>query len=761
MKIYPASTPLAAILFLGSFAGLLAQTAPTATPDETVKLSPFTVSAEKDAGYRATNSIGGTKINTPLRDIPLNIQVVTEDFIKDIGAIDGTEALKYQAGVEIRDRDGANYTSFRIRGYNVNWQFREGFRRYDINDATNIDRIEVVAGPAAVFYGFSQPGGLINTFNKRPTGQNTAELSYSHGTWNYNRAEVDANVAVNGKLAMRFSSSYTYQDSSWRDWDYLNRRVFAPVIAYQFTDDTKLTLDYEHLQQEIGFTTNKIQDAFIDPITGARTLLNRYLDIDRSRQWSGPDTVNTTGIDNFIASVDHRFADWLSMNAAVNLYGHTQVRRSDVQRGIQVDALRDRNGNLVRDSNGNTIRAIRTWWCDDPQANTVYNARVDFLGTYNAAGIKNKFLVGASTTFDINPREELRDGDTSTSSAGRIYRYYALTDLNPDLRKYNNSQFNAPLYTSVAQSYRDTQDFKSYYFNYMGSMWDEKINVLAGIRHDDFTYNRRRRDGAVGNAFDQNQQQWSPQLGIVVRPIPALSFYGLKNSSLEVPPVQTNSIGEVLPNREGRSTEYGLKYDLLDGRLSGILAVYTIKNKNIAINDPSVPRKLDGLPGESVTVGEQTSEGVDYNVMYSPFKGYQLVAGWSYNDTYVSKDVNPARIGQRFDILPYNRATFWNNYSFRDGSLKGLSVGFGTKWTDKMDRGTGSTWRVDLTDPNSPIIKNSAFWVWDAAVRYGTKIKGYDTTFSLNVLNLLDQKDQGGGIWIEPRNVRFTVGMKF
>lgn len=732
-----------------------------AANEEIVTLSPFAVNSTQDTGYRATNTIGGTKIDTPLRDVPMSIQVVTSELIRDIGAIDGTDLLKYQAGVEVRSRDGADDASFRIRGYNVFWQYREGFRRYDINDGVNIDRVEVVAGPAAVFYGFSQPGGIINTYNKRPLDRNFAELRYLYGSWNFNRVELDANLALNDRVAFRFNTSYTYQDDSWRDFEFLDRKVFAPVVQFRLTDRTTLTLDYEYLKQDRGFTHNKVQDAAIDPVTGNRTPLNRFLDVPASRQWSGPDAEHSNEISNLIAILDHQFNDWLAVNTAVNLYDRTQLRHSQINRGLQVDALRDGNGQLVRDGQGNAIKAIRTWWNDDDNANTVYNVRADFLASFDVGAVENKLLFGANHTFDINTRTEAREGDSATSTALRRFRYYPVGDVDPDLSLYNNEVFGNPLYLGPSLGYRDTQEFNSIYLNHSASAFDGMLHTLAGIRFDDFTYNRARTANGQGIVRDQTQDKWSPQLGAVFRPIPSLSFYALTNTSLEVPPVQTNSIGEVLPNREGKSIEGGVKYELMDGRLSGSLSLFEIRNTNIAVSDPNVPRKLDGLPGENVTVGEQTTEGFDFTVFYSPVDGYSLIAGWSYVDTYISKDTNPARVGQTFDILPYNRATFWNRYEFTDGAADGLGLGFGFRWTDEMDRGGGASWRVNPADPTSRIIKNDAYFVWDAAFTYRTRFAGHDTDLALHVFNVFDQEDQGGGLWIEPRNIRFTVGMRF
>ena len=73
------------LLFTASGASLLAQAAPAArpaTPEESiVTLSEFRVDATKDVGYRATNATSGTRLNTPIKDIPMPINVVTKEFI--------------------------------------------------------------------------------------------------------------------------------------------------------------------------------------------------------------------------------------------------------------------------------------------------------------------------------------------------------------------------------------------------------------------------------------------------------------------------------------------------------------------------------------------------------------------------------------------------------------------------------------------------------------------------------------------------------
>ena len=55
---------------------------------EVVKLNVFQVVAENDDEYRAANTTSGTRYSTPIKDLPMNIEVLTPAFMRDIGALD-------------------------------------------------------------------------------------------------------------------------------------------------------------------------------------------------------------------------------------------------------------------------------------------------------------------------------------------------------------------------------------------------------------------------------------------------------------------------------------------------------------------------------------------------------------------------------------------------------------------------------------------------------------------------------------------------
>ena len=103
-----------ALAFISPIPAAVAQPSPAASPsaspaqDEPITLSAFTISASSDVGYTATNTLAGTRLNTPLRDVGAALSVVTKEFLNDVGANDSTTLLTYTVSTEIGGVEG-NY----------------------------------------------------------------------------------------------------------------------------------------------------------------------------------------------------------------------------------------------------------------------------------------------------------------------------------------------------------------------------------------------------------------------------------------------------------------------------------------------------------------------------------------------------------------------------------------------------------------------------------------------------------------------------
>src|SRR5690606_29009479 len=194
---------------------LLAQSS-DALPPDAIQLSPFTVSTEKDKGYRATNSVAGTRLSTEIKKVPMSIEVITNDFIRDTGSTSLRESLRYSSGIILSSQqdglvnpgaldNGANAgandprgvnrdpndTTLKIRGFVVDQVLRDGFRRQTASDSVNIERIEVVRGPSALLYGVGSFGGVVNYLPKEPQLDPSYDIEFGVGSWDFKRASLD------------------------------------------------------------------------------------------------------------------------------------------------------------------------------------------------------------------------------------------------------------------------------------------------------------------------------------------------------------------------------------------------------------------------------------------------------------------------------------------------------------------------------------------------------------------------------------------
>ena len=170
-------------------------TPPPDSDEEPLQLSVFDVTTSRDEGYGSTYSVGGSRVNLPIQEIPSSIVSLNEQFLKDVGALEVNDAINYVSG--IATADGAQYS---LRGYaqqGVN--YRDGLpdREIGLNTATNdaggFQRIEVIKGPAGVLYGAHSMGGIVNRVSKVPLGtqQTNIQLGLSTGWDQFVRGVVD------------------------------------------------------------------------------------------------------------------------------------------------------------------------------------------------------------------------------------------------------------------------------------------------------------------------------------------------------------------------------------------------------------------------------------------------------------------------------------------------------------------------------------------------------------------------------------------
>jgi iron complex outermembrane recepter protein len=248
-----------------------------ASDEDVVELSPFVVETSKDVGYMATNAISGTRLNMAIKDVPLNLEVITAKFIQDTGATNLRESLRYSAGLVLssqsdafadpdtndllsagsNDARGVTRTAgdsaTKLRGFTGSYMLQDGFHRNFSADTVNIERIEVLRGPSALLYGTGNFGGVVNYISKKPIfDKNMTHVGVTVGSYNLLRSELDINMPLADadswlakyKPAFRMTAS-TQSNKNYTDFYKQEFWTVNPSLSFKPFKDTTVIISGE------------------------------------------------------------------------------------------------------------------------------------------------------------------------------------------------------------------------------------------------------------------------------------------------------------------------------------------------------------------------------------------------------------------------------------------------------------------------------------------------------------------------------------
>jgi outer membrane receptor protein involved in Fe transport len=221
--------------------------------DETVVLSPFVVNAEDDDGYIASSSLAGSRLDTPLRDTAASINILTAEFLSDIGATDLSEALRWGNNVQLEITDQAandnvtfeSFGDFRVRGIPATVT-RNFFPWRMQTDGYNVERIEEQRGPNSILFGIGSAGGVLNQNTKRPSFKdNHYRLGFVVDSYDGFRTTGDFNQElVNDRAALRLNFLVNRQES-YRDYVRNDDERVHLAGNFLLTPSTTVRAEYE------------------------------------------------------------------------------------------------------------------------------------------------------------------------------------------------------------------------------------------------------------------------------------------------------------------------------------------------------------------------------------------------------------------------------------------------------------------------------------------------------------------------------------
>lgn len=603
----------------------------------------------------------------PLKDIE-NTQVystITNELLQSQVITNFDDALKNATGVEQlwastgRGGDGAGY--YGLRGFSIQPQLVNGLpglTNGTINPA-NIERIEVLKGPSATLFGnaVSSYGGLINVVTKKPYVGTGGELSFTSGTYGLNQIIGDFNTALskNDNLYFRINTAYT-TEQSFQDAGFRKSFFIAPSLSYKVTNRLSFSFYGEITQAE---QTNPTF-LFLNRSAPTESKNLDELRYNNKLSFTSNDLTLQNPNQNYRIEMDYKLSDaWQSQ---------TLLSKSTTSTKGYYSYLFD-YGILGNDT--------FTRFISKQNANTqTTDIQQNFIGDFKIASFRNRVVIGL---------DYFNATETSNNSG---YAFYG--NITPEGGANGDNPFTAevetdsyPLSTTGVDGVLESQpigNIKSKYHIYSIYASDvlnitDNLSALVGLRLDRFD-----NEGDLTSPDDDfDQTTVSPKFGLLYQPIlDRLSLFanyqnGFTNVAPQLvgdPDNGAQTLKTFTPEQANQS-EFGIKTNLFNNRLNATISYYDITVTDRVITDPSSPfNKIQG--------GEVVSKGFEIELNANPFRGLNIRAGYSNNDSETTKSDNTEILNRRpLEAGPETLYNFWANYEFQDGKLDGFGLGFG------------------------------------------------------------------------------------
>jgi iron complex outermembrane receptor protein len=596
---------------------------------EVLPMEPITVQERAAPGYVVREATTATKTDTPLMLTPATVNVVPQELIEDRKATRIEEALQTVPGVST--------TSTRIvtqnldsRGFNARQTgnvFRNGLRFAPNSNIApelmNLERFEVLKGPASTLYGISGLGGIINVVTKRPFAEPTWVGEGWAGMYDFYRGAVDLNTPLNANRTLLVRLNGGYETSgSFTDFLEYDRYVVAPAFTVRLTPRTTLTLDLENV-----YLDNSPNEQGLPAVGTA--LPNPNGAIPRNRYVGEPNQFIRRNQLFTGYLLDHRFNEAWSVHQGFQYHAIDDRTRDVNTRGLTADQRSVTRGFFAFDTDSDALA----------------------LDTY----VNGKFTtgpVGHDLAMGVDLYQEESRGIGSSASIAPLDLFQPVYGASP-----------GPL--SPLSNTKAEQQMLGLYVQEQVLLFETLRLLLSGRMTIAATENRNRLSGITTKADDV---AFTPRFGLVYTPITRLSLFFSYAESF-FPALGSTVAGTPFEPETGVAYEGGIKTAWFDGSLLATASVFHMTRQNVLTTDPN-------NPGFRIQTGEQRSQGIEAQLQGTPLSGWNVTLGGAYLDAKVTKD-NTIPVGSRIRSVPELSASLWTTYELQEGQMRGLGFGGG------------------------------------------------------------------------------------
>ncbi len=592
--------------------------------------------------YHTDDTTVAAKIPTRLIDTPQSITSISPQLIADRSATDVNDIYKNVAGL-----NQTTYSAVVFRGFTQRETLFNGVRgnaygslEGDVGNSgfstsilrlSNIERVEVLKGPASVLYGSSEPGGVLNFITKKPKTILDGSSEIRFGEFGLAAGNLDVSVPLGRNFYSRFAG-FIEQRDSFRNNAGLENQNYITNLLWQPTDKTRVNLEYEYIRQfQRGHRLRGVPvDAngnFLTDISFTATERNDFVRLDANV---------------FQATLTQDFWKNARFETTFRYLTNDRAENYHEPRAFLAD-----NRTLTREFR-DQFRTNKDWSFSTnffkPVSTANFGRHIFNLGT-------EYYTQDHTFTF-----RRARMGVPSIDIFNPVYGLanrlsYALSLINDDKAKPSRLGFY----------FQDQIEFNRYF------------QFVAGGRIERF--DDEGTSGAL--ALKGGELAFTGRIGAVVKPRDNIAFYGNFSNSYTRPSIlaQTPSANGPFNPEKGRQFEGGVKFELLNRKLFVTSSVYQINKTDVLRPDP-----LFGPGGNNfnalLQVGEVRNRGFDIDASGAITRRWNASFNYSYIDSRILKDNIASIIGKPLPNVPKNTIGFFTRYDITSE----IGVGFGGEY---------------------------------------------------------------------------------
>ena len=716
------------------------------------------VMGRREQSYKNSVSFVGTKTATPLKDVPQSIGYVTKELVLDQGAITVNDVVKNISGIS----QYSAYNDFSIRGFRSLGNLNSGnllngmrgltplFRQSSL---ANIERVEVIKGPASALFGNAAPGGVVNRVTKKPLDVARRSVSLTAGSFNTSNVYGDFTGPLNEKKSLLYRLNLGYENTDgFRDLQGLTTFIVAPSFTYILSDRTQLNADITYNNNmgklDRGLAIHGDGDLFSVPFNSTQSAASDFM------------SENTF---NLSFALSHQLAKGLLFNSTYLYSSYLENTEEHAQQHAYqstIDGKQDfskvemRFEKRHRHITSNNFNNYLTWDVATGALKHKLLLGYDYFNTAIAPGLSSlsasgyilkngtvvdKFDVKKKDDYQLdasgNPRTNVPSFDLNSTLGNRIQ----------DITKYiyKTGAGNPNGQGSAVRSYSNGVYLQEQL------RWG-RLQTLLSARVEWFTDVTKN---AKGIEKKTTQSAFIPRVGLVYELTPSTNVYASWIRGFEPQSVAIQSdpeTGGPFDPMKSELWEVGAKGEYLNKRLSVTTSVFRIRKNNslYSAGDPVNPKLR-------VAVGEEVSRGVEFDVSGRILPYWSITANYSYNIAEITKaapgtkDLNIQRPG-----TPRHSANLWTKFIIPSGALRNLGMGLGIN---------GVSAREGQVGRRAQLVTYPGYTLLNLALYYKVR----DMQLQLNWNNVLNKQyyisgfDRFRSFPGAPSNINLTATYRF